>query len=252
MRSTLFILALSFGLTSVSAAPSGPLGDSWESIAMLPDISGPWEYISQSREARAVPQLTPKYAVIMAELNEIYSRESRDVPSNTKLCIPTGPMMTAPFVLYEFLLTPGLITVTPDNNEVRRIYTDGRSHPENPELSFNGHSIGHWENDTLVVDTVGLRPESEFYHAFRSGEGNATVRIIERFQLSGDGSLRDEVTMTSPVVFTAPYSYVLNYKRSPWPMREQVCAQNNLAVDPFSGGQIFPDEPGDSVTVLPR
>ena len=47
-----------------------------------------------------------------------------------------------------------------DGNRLRRIYTDGRSHPETPDPSFHGHSIGHWEGDTLVVDTVDILPQA--------------------------------------------------------------------------------------------
>ena len=58
----------------------------------------------------------------------------------------------------EILFTPGRITMLGegDGNRMRRIYTDGRRHPEDPDLTIHGHSIGHWEGDTLVVDTVGI------------------------------------------------------------------------------------------------
>ena len=61
----------------------------------------------------------------------------------------------------EILFTPGRITMLGegDGNRMRRIYTDGRRHPEDPDLTIHGHSIGHWEGDTLVVDTVGIIPQ---------------------------------------------------------------------------------------------
>src|SRR5215510_15461358 len=62
----------------------------------------------------------------------------------------------------EILFTPGRVTMLgeSDGNRLRRIYTDGRLHPETPDPSFHGHSIGRWEGDTLVVDTVDILPQA--------------------------------------------------------------------------------------------
>jgi hypothetical protein len=61
----------------------------------------------------------------------------------------------------EILFTPGRVTMLgeSDGNRLRRIYTDGRPHPYVPDPTFHGHSIGHWEDDTLVVDTVHILPQ---------------------------------------------------------------------------------------------
>jgi hypothetical protein len=62
----------------------------------------------------------------------------------------------------EILFTPGRVTMLgeSDGNRLRRIYTDGRPHPDTPDPTFHGHSIGHWEGDTLVVDTVDILPQA--------------------------------------------------------------------------------------------
>jgi hypothetical protein len=144
------------------------------------------------------------------------------------------------------------VTIIPQNNEARRIYTDGRGHPAKIPLSFSGDSIGHWEGNTLVAETVGLRKESEFIHALRSDDANKTVTIVERIALTSPGHLKVETTLTSPVVFSAPYSYSATYSRVEYPMMEEICTQNNLAVDPATGEQVFPSAPTNDHTGISK
>ena len=79
-------------------------------------------------------------------------------------CLPEGmpSWMLITHNAMEFAFTPGNIYMLgeSDGNRLRRIYTDGRPHPDDPDLTFHGHSIGHWEGDTLVVDTVGIKPQA--------------------------------------------------------------------------------------------
>ena len=77
-------------------------------------------------------------------------------------CVPNGmpAIMTQPYPL-EILFTPGKVTILIEAYaQWRQIFTDGRQHPEDPDLTFNGHSTGHWEGDTLVVDTVGFTTDT--------------------------------------------------------------------------------------------
>ncbi len=65
----------------------------------------------------------------------------------------------------EFSYTPGMVTVIAEAYmQVRHIYTDGRAHPDDPDLTYNGNSIGHWEGDTLVVDSVGFSKDTPLRH----------------------------------------------------------------------------------------
>ncbi len=90
----------------------------------------------------------------------------------------------------------------------RIIYTDGRTHPKDLDTSYMGHSIGHWEGDTLVVDTVGLNDETWYTQA---GGGNAFTSIhsdkehvIERLTRTGD-DLAYQATVEDPVMLTRPW-----------------------------------------------
>jgi hypothetical protein len=92
----------------------------------------------------------------------------------------------------------------------RLIYTDGRQHPEDLEPSFWGHSIGRWEGDTLVVDTVGLTEESWVGGGGATGRNRYTsihsdkLHVTERFTREGD-VLTNETTVEDPVAFTKPW-----------------------------------------------
>ena len=143
-------------------------------------------------------------------------------------------------------------TIIPQNNYVRRVYTDGRGHPKPVPLSFQGDTIGHWEGNTLVMETVGLRDESEFIHALRSDKANRTVTIVERIQKTDANHMRVDTTLDSPVVFNKPLTYSANYNRTQFAVSEEICTQNNLAVDPKTGDQVFPSAPNNDHSVPPR
>ena len=76
----------------------------------------------------------------------------------------------------------------------RQIFTDGREHPEDPDLTFNGHSIGHWEGDTLVVDTVGFTTDTSLGN--QGQRHSEKMRIVERFRLAEPDRLEVETTIS--------------------------------------------------------
>ena len=113
------------------------------------------------RGAGEPPSLTPAYAAKLKEYQDsAAARRDRETPAAN--CVPNGmpSIMTQPYPI-EILFTPGKVTIMIEAySQWRQIFTDGREHPEDPDLTLNGHSIGHWEGDTLVVDTVGLTTDT--------------------------------------------------------------------------------------------
>jgi len=101
-----------------------------------------------------------------------------------------------------------------DGNRLRRIYTDGRAHPEDPDPTFHGHSIAHWEGDTLVVDTVGVVPQA--YIAISEAAGvpnNGDMRITERIRLAEKDILHVDLEIAAPKVLTKPWKTTRIYFR---------------------------------------
>jgi len=114
-------------------------------------------------------------------------------------------------------VTPGRVTILGENDgsRLRRIYTDGRSHPDDPDLTFNGHSIGHWEGDTLIVDTVAILPQVFLPLGQAVGiPNNGDMHIVERIRLAGPDRLEDAIEIEAPKVLTAPWRVTKSLVRS--------------------------------------
>jgi hypothetical protein len=135
-----------------------------------------------------------------------------------------------------------------DSNRLRRIYMDGRPHPDDPDLTFHGHSIGHWEGDTLVVDTIGILPQA--WLAIGESEGvpnNGDMHVEERIRLTGPDALADTLTITAPHVLTKPWTTTRIFTRSrrrDYDIVEGICLEGSIkaAVD-ADGNAIFVPQP---------
>ena len=110
--------------------------------------------------------------------------------------------------------------------------TPGRDHPEDPDPTFHGHSIGHWEGDTLVVDTVGILPETFIAVSEDAGvPNNGDMHIVERIHLQGADILHDDLEITAPHVLTRPWKTTrvfLRQREQEYDIVEGVCAQGNF------------------------
>ena len=107
--------------------------------------------------------------------------------------------------LIEILQTPSkVILLFEYHHEVRQIFIDGREHPKNLELTWNGHSIGRWDGDTLVVDTIGLRDESWLDSG--GHEHSTELHVVERFRRVDAGNLEIERTLTDPIALAKPFT----------------------------------------------
>ena len=110
----------------------------------------------------------------------------------------------------------------------RTIYTDGRTHPTKLEPSYYGHSIGRWEGDTLVVDTVGF---NERFWFDRSGLPHTNqLHTLERFTRIDLDTLRYELTIDDPGAYTAPFTGRLDLlSEAGTELFEYICQQSNYA-----------------------
>ncbi len=121
--------------------------------------------------------------------------------------------MTTPFP-FIILQRPEMIALIFENQTTwRLIYMDGRGHPEDimeyPE--FSGHSIGRWEGDVLVVDTIGISERSWLDTA--GHEHSAQMRLIERFKMVDNNHIEWTGTIDDPVFFTEPWSITRTFTR---------------------------------------
>jgi hypothetical protein len=188
-----------------------PGAQDWARLAKLPDWSGVWTpFISdQNRRIQADP--VPWRPEIAEQVKALEAEEKAGRPKGLFVdCLPEGmpSWMLISHNAVEFLFTPGRVTLLGemDGNRLRRIYTDGRPHPPDPDPTFHGHSIGHWEGETLVVDTVAVLPGS--YLAVSEAVGipnNGDLHVVERFHLAEKDVLHDELEITAPRILTRPW-----------------------------------------------
>ena len=186
------------------------------------------------------PPLKPEYLEPWREeRDEIQRLTEQGLPpaNNYSACIGDGmPAMMQGMFPMEVLETPGQITIIQEAyNQVRRIYLDQELVPaEDAEPRFAGHSVGHWEGDTLVVETVGVKD----YVEFRNVPHSPTMRVIERIRLVDDEYMENQVTVIDPEYLTEPWVWTWGYKRWPgYKIQEYVCENNRYYRDPELGYQ---------------
>jgi hypothetical protein len=168
------------------------------------------------------PSLTPEYA---AKRTALLANNPED--SQAANCLPPGMpgIMGQPYPM-EFLLTPGQVTILIEAyNQIRHIYTDGRKLPEDPDPTFHGTSVGRWEGDTLVVDTVGFSPNTQIANGVPHSD---KMRILERFRLADPDTMTIDTTITDPEALTMPYASSRTLRRHrDWTLAEYICEENN-------------------------
>ena len=239
---SLLLVPLALAQKPVRQAPAPA---DWAALAKLPDFTGVWEMglggpprtgaaggrgaapvgrgAGRGGAAPAGPSLTPAYAAKAQA--EAQNQKAED--NQTANCLPPGlpAIMSQPYPL-EFLLTPGQVTIISEAyTQVRHIYTDGRLLPEDPDPTFYGTSVGHWEDGTLVVESIGFAPVPRGL----SFPNSDKMKVLERFRLTDPDTMMIETTIIDPEALTKPYGMparTLKRHRS-WTLAEYICEENN-------------------------
>jgi hypothetical protein len=185
---------------AVSAADDPPIAGIW-----LPDAS-------RSQRFPANPPFTADGKRIVTEWRASHD-PIEDDPG--KFCQPPGmPSLALGGADYplEILVTPREVAILMElHQQVRRVFLDQAEHPPRPFPQRNGHSIGRWDGDTLVVDTTAIKAIT-----FGSVPHSDRVHVVERIHAVDDGAaLLNEVTITDPVMYTEPVTVRQYYKRAP-------------------------------------
>jgi hypothetical protein len=198
LRRAAFCCAAAFLMTGASHPPAV-------------DFSGIWmpEAGADTLSAETLP-LTEKGRAALAAFDPLRNE-------STRFCMPYGTprniLSTAPYPI-EILQRPEQITIIFDRlGDVRRIFTDGRDHPQDPWPTWLGHSTARWEGHTLVIDTVAMTPES-----ILTDDGlphSEQMHISERLSIIGRDRFQDEITITDPVMYEKPFTVVRTFHRAP-------------------------------------
>jgi hypothetical protein len=238
------VTALGFAAAAAALVVIGPAEAARPAApAKLPDWSGIWENTSGFHftapivNGKRVPNPPPLNAEYAAKYKEATDAAKRGEPINdpTANCVwPGVPRVIVSPYPSEYLFTPGKVTIVYEYmSQVRRIRTDGSGHPADLEPSYNGDSIGHWEGDVLVVDTVGLRADTMYENTGLPHSDQ--LRVQERIHLAGPDELVNEMTFTDPKAMTGPWKSTARYRRHrDWKIMDYVCEENNR--NPNIGG----------------
>lgn len=205
-----------------------------------PDFGGSWErYRGPNGDAATPPPEAPpplKAAPLAEwEARRAAAREAdargEPLASNVTHCIPDGvpSMMNGPFP-FEIVQSATQINIAQEAySQIRRIYLDKPQVAlDEIELGFYGRSVGRWDGDTLVVDTIGIKD----YVRFRDVPHTRDMRITERLRLVRPDILWDEITIEDPALLEKPWAVTFAYRRMPgYEIIEYVCEDNREFAD---------------------
>ena len=204
--------------------PTGPAPRTREG---RPDLSGVW-YPGPDLE----PEV-PAFQPWAAEAAKRYQEHPGDDPRAQ--CLPSGVTRMHFLDLVKFVQTPALlIALLEAEPAARQIFLDGLDHPRNLQPTWMGHSIGRWEKDTLVIDTIGFndkvwleanRPQTE------------QLRVTERYRRIDLGHMSLEITIDDPGAYTRPWKVRRLLQLAPGEeVQEYICNENHHA-EHFVGGR---------------
>ena len=216
-----------------------PTAKDWADIAKLPDWSGIWNPNITDQDKQIETNMPPWKPEIAAKIEFMRKEEKAGRPAPIVVsCLPQGmpAWMLITHNAVEILFSPGRVTMLgeSDGNRLRRIYTDGRGHNDDGELFFMGHSIGHWEGETLVVETVNIKPQTMFAISEAAGvPNNGDVKVIERIHLAANGTeLHTDLEIFAPNVLTKSWKTTRKYFRQrarKFEFVEGVCLEGNFS-----------------------
>jgi len=239
-----------------------------DEFASLPDWSGVWmgtgTLFDQSRgdtspntnrQARDYPPYRPDWEAAYEEFLENVVRQGR-FSDPLSLGYPPGMLrnMNMPYGI-QIIVRPEMVWIIHEGPQVRYIYTDGRPFPPEDELwpTFEGYSIGHWEDDTLVVETVSIKggiPVDRTGLVFSD-----ELRVTERMRKISETVFENQMTIEDPIALTGPWSVtrVYNKRGEEFPRMENVSAFENQR-NPIVNGvttTLLADEIDDSDSPYP-
>jgi len=211
-----------------------------QQVAEGTDLSGMWNYnYSHSYENYAftaeVPSMTPWGRERFEASKPTFGPRGvavSDTNDPVYQCLPSGtPRIYAHPAPFEIVQTPERVLIMYEWMHLNRyIYTDGREHREGRPPSWMGESIGYWEGDTLVVETVNFNDRT--WVDRRGLPHSEQLRVVERIRRDSDSELVIDIMVEDPVAYTEPWS-ARRFFRSvdDWRLEESICLDNQSFMD---------------------
>ncbi|HEY7390775.1 MAG TPA: hypothetical protein VH640_19825 [Bryobacteraceae bacterium] len=189
-----------------------------------PDLSGLWGAEDNTYVLNVTSDLKPGELLPWAE--ELYKKrlESLDRDTPATHCLPGGPTEILGSE-YRMIQESNVLGILYSSGAYRQIFLDGRELPKDPNPTWWGYSVGHWEGDTLVVESAGFNDRS--WLDFAGHPHTEALRVTERFQRRDFGHMQLQVNLEDPKTFTKPITIALGVNYVPdTEMLEYVCNEN--------------------------
>lgn len=199
-----------------------------------PDLSGVW-----SPDTRPLQVIAPDSAIPYTEASKKVAAERLDgshgIEDPAAHCIPTMPKLVVLPYPYKIVQVPGMMLILYEGfTTYRQIFTDGRALPKDPNPSWLGYSVGHWEGDTFVVDTIGINGESWLDNAGRPHSD--AMHLTERYHRRDFGHLDMQLTIDDPKAYTKAWSVAENARMLPdTDLLEYICSEDNKDLPHLTG-----------------
>jgi hypothetical protein len=233
------VLVASAALASAAAQSPPKLPDwsgQWENVGATPSPDGGF-YEPLDQVLKELEWSPPSKPEVQAAVDKIVAVQRKAMDAMRKGIDPGGAVTACSFgypalmiespLMFEILPTPKETALIFSSREIRHIYTDGREHPGKDDLWPTpwGDSIGHWEGDTLVIDTVAVKSafpgrEGISVNAFGGIEEMQTVALLspdahfsERIRMLDKDQLEDRITIVDPKNLTGPWHLRRTYQR---------------------------------------
>lgn len=235
------MVLLTGGMAAAGASSEPALPDwsgEWQQVGAMPSPDGGF-YKSLDQVLKEMQWSPPNKPAVQARIDKIVAAERKGMAAVRQGANPGGAVRACTFgyptimldspLMFEVLPTPKETALIFSSREIRHVYTDGRAHPGKDDLwpTHWGDSIGHWEGQTLVIDTIAVAPALDFMHlggipilAFGGIEEMQLVtyvspetRFVERLRMTDKNHLQDQITIIDPVNFTKPWELSRTYER---------------------------------------
>jgi hypothetical protein len=205
-------------------------------VAGTPDLSGLWRYETDAYTNDVTLDLKPEE--IQPAVRDLSRQRREDLGKDdpaTFRCLPAGPRhLYAPQNWVRIVQTPTVIVMIYEDLTSRQIFMDGRALPTNPNPSFMGYSIGRWDGDTLVVESVGFNDRS--WLDFSGHAHTEALRTTERITRRGFGRLDIEVRLDDRALYSRPFTVPVHANFvADTEMLEYVCNENQKDVEHLVG-----------------
>lgn len=195
-----------------------------------PDLSGIWRGDPGGYGLNMAAELEPSEIQPWAE--KLYKQRLEDLgkDSPSYRCMPQiGPYTS--FGMFKILQTPTVIGVLSEGGVYRQVLTDGRPLPEDPNPTWMGYSVGHWDGDTLVVESAGFNDQTWLDAGHPHSE---QLRVTERFRRKDFGHMELKMTFSDPKIYSRSWTIDVELELVPdTELLEYVCNENEKDVKHF-------------------